>query len=229
MPTPTTDPTTKRPAAGATKVVSVGQPVWFYADRERARGMKSIDAAATSDRLANLVVIDHQGTMFPVQDVPVFQGDDKDDLAAPFYCMLDAPPPRQTLALTGAARQLIPLNLAATVAPLLASGAVLASVKLAFTGPPGDAYTFSSIKGPLSQAFVPDGKRRQTLIVTGVQIAAGALEDLSLTTDLPGDVFLAVTGIEQAAVGGASGHAFGFNEAVTVAPPPPAEPAAAAA
>jgi hypothetical protein len=224
---PTSAPT-KRPAAGATKAAAVGQPVWFYSDRDRARGMKSVDdsapfaaivASSVSDRLVNVLVVDHIGTTFALQDVPLFQGDDQDDLAAPYHCELNAPAPRETIALTGAAGQLIPLNLGATVDTLIETGAVLASVKLAFTVPPGNAYTFSSVKGPLSQSFSADPKR-QTLVVTAAQIAAGALTDLSLTTDVAGNVLLAVTATEQG-VGGASGHAFGFNEAVTVSAPPP--------
>jgi hypothetical protein len=224
---PTTAPTT-RPAAGTTKVAGVGQEVWFYGDRKHALGMKSIDdaapfaaivAASTSERLINVLVIDHLGTTFALQDVPLFQGDDKDDLTAPYHCELNAPKPRETIAITGVMGQLTPLNLAAAIDPLIDSGAVLASVKLGFTVPVGNAYTFSSLKGPLSQTFTPNVKR-QFLVLTPVQIAAGALTDLSLTTDAAGDVLLAVTAIEQ------GGHAFGFNEAVTVATAPPVQPEA---
>ena len=99
MPTPAP---TKRPAAGATKAAAVGQPVWFYGDRKRALGMKSIDdsvpfaafvASSTNDRLVNVLVVDHLGTTFALQDVPLFQGDDKDDLTAPSHCELNAPMP----------------------------------------------------------------------------------------------------------------------------------------
>jgi len=224
---------TKRPAAGVTKAASVGQAVWFYGDREHARGMKSVDdsapfaalvASSVSDRLVNVLVVDHLGTTFALQDVPLFQGDDQDNLAAPYHCEFNAPDPRETIALSGAAGQLIPLNLEATVGTLIDVGAGLASVKLAFTVALGNAYTFSSLKGPLSQTFTADPKR-QTLVVTAAQIAAGALTDLSLTTDVAGNVLLAVTAIEQ----GAASRAFGFNEAVTVAAAPPPEPVVQAA
>lgn len=226
-------PDTAKPA-GTTKAVSVGQPVWFYSDRNHARGMKSIDdsapfaavvASSTTDRLINVLVIDHHGTTFALQDVPLFQGDDADDLSSPFHCELNAPAPRETVSLSGVAGQLVPLNLGTTVDSLIETGVVLASVKLAFTVPPNDAYTFSSIKGPLSQTFTANPKR-QFLVVTAVQLAAGALDDLSLTTDLAGDALIMVTATEQG-TSGRAGRAFGFNEAVTVAPAPPvaAEPA----
>jgi hypothetical protein len=43
-------------------------------------------SAAIVDRLVNVLVIDHRGHTFALESVPLFQGDDGDDKAAPFHC-----------------------------------------------------------------------------------------------------------------------------------------------
>jgi hypothetical protein len=43
-------------------------------------------SATLVDRLVNVLVIDHRGHTFALESVPLFQGDDGDDKAAPFHC-----------------------------------------------------------------------------------------------------------------------------------------------
>lgn len=43
-------------------------------------------SAALVDRLINVLVLDHAGRTFAFESVPLFQGDDGDDKAAPFHC-----------------------------------------------------------------------------------------------------------------------------------------------
>lgn len=79
----------------------IGQPAWYYGDLTKTSGMKSnaegrpfaaFIVDVLSDRLVNLVVFDHRGTMFPLESVPVFHGDDQDDWAVPAHCELSAEP-----------------------------------------------------------------------------------------------------------------------------------------
>jgi hypothetical protein len=208
-----------------------GQIVYYYADHKHASGMKSKDDDAPfaamvawplSDRLVNLLVLDHNGTTFPLQSVPLFQGDDKDDKTAPSHCELKPPVPKEVVAVTGVVGQPILLNLASTSK----AGASLASVALRFTVPTGDTYTFVSTKAAVSQAFTAAIKP-QTLTLTAAQITAGALSDLSITAANVGDVSLAVTATEQAAVAAVGQPAvpaktYKFIENVTVTAAPPA-------
>ena len=96
---------------------TLGQLVWYYRDRAHARGMKSVDdhepfmafvASVATDRLANLLVIDHLGTTFACQSVPVFQDDDKDDKKAPAHCELKAPKPKEAKVPPGAFQSVPP-------------------------------------------------------------------------------------------------------------------------
>lgn len=197
----------------------IGQPVWFYADREHVRGMTRIDdtepfaaivASAPSDRLVNVLVIDHVGATFPLQSVALFQGDDKDDFAAPCHCELEMPAPKKTVALSGAAGQPTALALGGIVA----AAQDVASVRLIFTVPPGETYRFISVAGDINQAFTASPKP-QMLMPTSVQVAAGVLTDLSITTANEGDVLLAVA-IVELNTDGTIGKKYTFNETVAV-------------
>jgi hypothetical protein len=67
----TTDTNPKPAPAKPAVAPAIGQPVWYYAEHTRTKGMKSYDwdvpfaavvAYAPSDRLVNLLVVDHDGT-----------------------------------------------------------------------------------------------------------------------------------------------------------------------
>ena len=84
------------------ETATIGQTVWFYADHDRTRGMLSNDmdkpfaaiiADIVSERVVNLLVIDHIGGMFPMENVALFLGDDEDDRAARCHCELEPPKP----------------------------------------------------------------------------------------------------------------------------------------
>ena len=222
-PTPNPTPTPAKPPqkTGTPVTAGIGQTVWFYGDHAHAKGMKSIDdgapfaaivASVPNDRLVNVLVIDHNGTTFPLMGVPMYQGDDKDDKKAVCHCSFDAPEPKKTFALTGTASQPIALGLSSNIA--LAEGATLAGVKLVFIVPPANTYTFMSEKGGLSQVFTASPKP-QVLAPTTVQVTAGALEDLAITVADEGDVLLAVTATELAA-DGVIGKTYSFNENITI-------------
>ena len=212
---------------------AIGQPVWYYAEHSRTKGMKSYDwdvpfaamvAYAPSDRLVNLLVVDHDGTTFPISSVAVFYGDDGDDHNALSYCELEAPKPKEVIALSGVAGQPIPLNFGPNATADADLGNSVASVALKFTVPAGDTYLFISKKAAVSAPFGA-GTKPQTLTLTAAQIAAGALTDLSLTVADESEVLLAVAVTEQNA-SGVAGKTYRFNEAITVAAAPE-EPVAA--
>jgi hypothetical protein len=226
-----TNPTPKKPAPVAAG--PVGPIVYFYGDHKHAKGMKSLDddlpftaivASVTNDRLVNLLVIDHMGSTFPVQAVPLYCGDDEDDKTALYHCELEAPKPKEIVTVSGVEGQPIALNLA--LEPV--AGNSFASVKLTFTVPIGATYTLISEKAAINQAFAASGKP-QSLTITGVQIAAGALTDLSITVNNDTEATLAIVVVEQDAAG-VTDKTYRLTEVVTVsaAPAQPAEPAAAA-
>jgi hypothetical protein len=88
------------------KIATVGQQVFFYPDRKHARGMKSLDDAqpfvaivayaSVTGRRVNVLVIDHNGSTFAMNGVPMWQGDDRDDKKARSYCTFDIVPPVAT-------------------------------------------------------------------------------------------------------------------------------------
>lgn len=231
----TTAPTPLASSAPAsTKAAKIGQIVYFSADHDQLGGMKRIDedepfaaivACALNDRLVNILAIDHNGTTFAFQRVPLFQGDDRDDKKAPWHCDFDAPEPKKTVVISGAAGQPIPLGLDANVARLVQKGISLESVKLTFTVPDGNKYEFASEKAQTKQSFFAN-KKPQTLTVTPDQIALGALSDLTINVANPGDVSLAGTYAELGAPD-RTGKIHTFTENVVVGPPAP-EPKAAA-
>jgi hypothetical protein len=219
------------PAPEPQAMPTIGQGVWFY-DPDRTTGLKSHDNsnpfAATvvdvlSDRLVNLVVFDHIGTMFPMRSVAVFLGDDKDNHAAPCHVELEAPKPKEAVAISGVEGDMIPLNLVETTANLGNASSGVKSAAITFTVPVGDSYRFISEKAAVDQTFQADAKA-QTLALTSAQIKAGALSDLSLTTTLDGEATLSVAIVEQTPAG-LVGRTYTFVEVVTVAVAPD-EPAA---
>lgn len=223
-----TTTTTPPPApAPVVKAPTVGQGVWFYADRAHAKGMKSVDdsqpfaamvASAPSARVVNLLVVDHLGTTFTVQSVPLFYGDDKDDKTALSHCELEPPEPKETFTLAGVAGQPIELGLAANMKTSEDEGASLVGVKLIFIVPPGNTYTFANVDSGLSQVFMASPKP-QTLIPTPAQIEADVLTGLTLTVAKPGDVLITVTATELLADGVI--EPISFDEAITVGVAPP--------
>lgn len=89
--------------ARKTVTPEIGQIVYFYPDA-RERGMKSNDysrpfaaivADVLSDRLVNLLVIDHNATTFASQSVALFQGDDQDDQMVRCHCEFEPPAPKE--------------------------------------------------------------------------------------------------------------------------------------
>jgi hypothetical protein len=210
---------------------TIAQPVWYYAEHARTKGMKSHDwdvpfAAMVvyvwSDRLVNLLVIDHEGKTFAMSKVPLHQGDDEDDQSAPFYCSLEAPKPKEAITVEGVEGEPIPLELDMTAANMGNASSGVGSVKLTFSVMPGATYTFTSDMAPINQSFGA-AAAPQTLAITSAQIAAGALSDLSLTTNLDGEVSLSVAVIEQTPTG-VAGRTYTFTEIVTVTTAPEAEP-----
>lgn len=204
----------------AAPLPTIGQPVWYYADHTRTKGMKSHDwdvpfaAVVTyvwSDRLANIVVTDHEGARWPFSRVPLFHGDDKDDGNAPFHCEIDAPKPKEVVTVSGAEDEPIFLNIVTGDVPL-------ASVVLTFTVPVGATYTFTSEKAGIKQIFAAKGSP-QTLTLTTAQIAAGALSDLSITVDNDSDVAMIIAVTEQV-VNGIIGKTYRFTETVSVSEAP---------
>jgi hypothetical protein len=213
------------PAKPAKPVVApaIGQPVWYYADHTRTKGMKSYDwdvpfaavvAYAPSDRLVNLSVIAHDGMTFAIPSVAVFHDDDGDDRNALSHCSLEAPKPKEVIAVSGVAGQPIPLNFGPNATADADLGNSVASVTLKFTVPAGDTYLFISDKAAIHAAFGA-GTKPQSLALSTAQIAAGALTDLSLTTGDESEVLLAVAVTEQNA-SGVIGKTYRFNEAITV-------------
>lgn len=227
MATSTPTPATPAPTPAApvkTKAAGVGQIVYFYPDRDRAKGMKSVDdtepmaaivAAAPTDRLINVLAIDHAGTTFAFQGVPLWQGDDKDDHTAPFHCEFEPPPPRKVVTASGVQGEPIPLALGTNIA---AAGTV-ADAKLTFTVPVGDTYTFISQKAGISQSFIA-GPKPQSLTLTTAQIAAGALTDLTVTASSTAPVALTIGAVDQNS-DGTIGQTYRLTEDITVAAPPP--------
>jgi hypothetical protein len=80
----------------------LGQPVWLYANSEHLGGMvrrndtdpfAALVASVENDRLINVLAIDHDGSIFPLRSVPLFQGDDEDLHDAPCHCELKPPIP----------------------------------------------------------------------------------------------------------------------------------------
>jgi hypothetical protein len=208
----------------------IGQPVWYYADHARTKGMKSHDwdvpfAALVTyvwdDRLVNLLVVDHDGSTFALARVPVFQGDDEDDRSAPFHCELEAPKAKAIVTASGVEGQPITLDLVDKVtADDL--GNTIASVKLTFTVPVGATYAFTSEKAVINQVFAAKGAP-QDLTLTTAQIAAGALADLSVTVNNNSEAVLTVVVTEQTPYG-IAGKIYRFTESVAVSPAPPPAP-----
>lgn len=102
-------PTTVTPEP-TTAALIPGETVYFYADAAHVGGMtrlddtepfKAIVAYSHSDRLVNLLVIDHVGSIFPLESVVLYQGDDKDDKLVPCHCETRAPERRKTVMVTG--------------------------------------------------------------------------------------------------------------------------------
>lgn len=242
--TPAATPPDNVPAPAKPAVIpAVGQPVWYYADHNRTKGMKSYDwdapfaafvAYVPSDRLVNLLVIDHNGTFFGVSSVAVFQGDDGDDKSALSYCELEAPKPKEVVAISGIEGQPIPLLLGPKVAADAKLGNIVTSVRVSFTVPAGDTYLFISGNAAIREAYIAYGMR-QGLMLTTAQIAAGALNDLSITiadaSEPPanGAAVLLTVSVTEQNVSGVTGKTYRFDEAVTVAPAPePIAPGASA-
>ena len=214
--------------------VAIGQIVYFYAAPGQQGGMKKIDdnspcaaivAGSVSDRLVNLLVIDHRGSTFACESVPLFLGDDKDDHSALCHCGLDAPAPNKSVTVSGVKGQPTALNLGAEVPASDSTGPILASVDLIFTVPAGNTYTFNSKNGGINRAFTAD-TRPQTLTLTAAQIAAGVLSDLTITTLDDADVLLTVVAVEsvQAPDGTVvkTGKSYRIIETVVFGPAPPA-------
>src|SRR6185437_9151392 len=90
------------------RMATIGQQVFYYPDREHARGLKSMDNtlpfvafvayASVTGRRVNVLVVDHNGSTFPMTAVPMRQGDDKDDKKALSYCTFDILPPVEIVA-----------------------------------------------------------------------------------------------------------------------------------
>lgn len=222
------------PPPAVVKSPVIGQPVWFYADREHTKGMKCVDeaqpfiafvASAPTARVVNILAIDHLGTSFPLQNVPLFHDDDKDDHTVAAHCELSPPEPKQTFPLAGTVGEPIALGLATSITGEEHAGAALAGLKLTFLVPPGNSFAFTSAAAAFSQVYAANAKP-QILMTPPAQIEAGILTDLALTVGQPADVLLSVTATELLA-DGMIGRTLSFDEAITVdaAPVEPVEPA----
>jgi hypothetical protein len=80
--------------------IVIGQPVWYYdpsgmVSHDREKPFAALVVDVLDDRLVNLVVFDHNGTVHPTQSVAVFLGDDDDDKSALAHCELEAQKPKE--------------------------------------------------------------------------------------------------------------------------------------
>jgi hypothetical protein len=116
---------------------------------------------------------------------------------------------------TGTEGQPIALDLASAISPSGASGDSnsIDGVTLTFTVADGDTYTFSSVDAGLDQTFTAGAG--QTLTLTQAEIAAGVLNDLSITTVNANSASLTISATQQDSDGNVSATAGSGTETVT--------------
>ena len=96
--------------------------------------------------------------------------------------VLPTAPTVSSTSISGIAGQPMPLNLASDITPTEGSGDgnKVGSVTLSFTVPAGDTFTFTSVNASVDDVFTAGAG--QSLTLSQLQIADGALSDLSLTS-----------------------------------------------
>ena len=134
--------------------------------------------------------------------------------------VLPTAPTVTSAAVSGTEGQSIALDLASAITATGSAGDAntLSLVTLTFTVPTNDTYTFKSATASLDDVFTAGSG--QTLTLTGLQIADGVLNDLSITTANASNVSLGISATEQDAQTNGSAPATG-TETVTVLPTAP--------
>jgi hypothetical protein len=195
-----------------------------------ANGSVTINASELADgAFGSLTITPSNDTGFTLSLLATATGSNAYNytVAATESVMVDPTAPTVTsAAVSGVEDQSIALNLAASIIATESAGDsnALNSVKLTFTVPTSDTYTFKSTDASLDDVFTAGSG--QTLTLTATQIAAGALNDLSITTANASNVSLAIAATEQDAQTNVSAPASGA-ETVTVYPTAPTVTSAA--